>query len=306
MNARRLLNPAFVVCVVLLFGVGLALPMVVKALGFYLIKLPIEASQKLTSVPSRSGPWEQLGRDQVYSAEIQESLGTQNYIDRVYKRDNPDPSKPPIILQVHCAYYTGTVDTVPHVPERCMVGGGWEIAGGPWSPQVKLDDSTWVEDEDATRDVRESIDRNATIYTVRLGPNSKAPGNRVRLPRDVRDIRLLTTQFGKPGTNVKMFAGYFFVANGGIANNAERVRLLAFDRRADYAYYMKVQTSSEQVTSADELAAHTADLLNHIMPDLMLCVPDWVEVVRGDYPPGNPRKLRQASSASSSTKNSTN
>jgi hypothetical protein len=296
MNWRRLTNPAFLLCVAILFGVGIALPIVVKALGFYLVKLPIQVTQTVTSIPSVAGPWEQLGRDQAYSEEIQETLGTQNYIDRIYKRDNPEPGKPPIVLQFHAAYYTGTIDTVPHVPERCMVGGGWQITSTPGRRPVKLDQSTWLVDDEATRDVRASIDANATIYSMRLGPTSKSPGSRVRLPRDADKIRLLVTEFEKQGH--KMFAGYFFIANGGIATSAEDVRLLAFDRRADYAYYMKVQTSSEQAQSADELAAYTADLLNHIMPDLMLCTPDWIQVQRGDYPPDNPRKKLALSSSS--------
>ena len=52
-----------------------------------------------------------------------EELGTTNYISRVYRdggADNPQGTQ----VRLHIAYYTGTPDTVPHVPERCDTAGG--------------------------------------------------------------------------------------------------------------------------------------------------------------------------------------
>ncbi len=65
---------------------------------------------------------------------------------------------------------------------------------------------------------------------------------------------------------------------------AEEVRFLAFDLRNDYAFYLKVQFNSQSVSSYDEFAAVSSSLLSELLPDLMLCVPDWVEVQNGRYP----------------------
>jgi len=59
---------------------------------------------------------------------------------------------------------------------------------------------------------------------------------------------------------------------------------MAFDKSAKYAYYMKVQVSSVDVTSEEELASGSAELLNELLPELMRCVPDWLKVERGEYP----------------------
>jgi hypothetical protein len=94
------------------------------------------------------------------------------------------------------------------------------------------------------------------------------------------------------------YAGYFFVANGGWVSSAEGVRLLAFDLRTKYAFYMKVQvTSVSGITSGEQLAKEAASLLDGLLPELMLCVPDWVEVEEGRYP----EPTRSDTAASGST-----
>lgn len=294
MNMRRLLNPAFVVCLTVLLGSAVALPAAMLALQIRVIKQPIEAELKLGALPSETDRWKQINVDKPYSAEIEETLGTKNYINRVYVEKTPREGAKARVIELHAAYYTGQVDTVPHVPERCMVGGGMSIAGGPWRVPLAIDRSAWIVDEAATADVRAVMDAGATIYTARLGPMSRAPGVRVRMPRRPEDISLLTTKFSDPRSGQSTFAGYFFIANGGIAASAESVRQLAFDRRSVYAYYLKVQASSSHVATQEELGAAASDLLSELLPDLMLCVPDWVAVQRGEYPEGNAAKTNGA------------
>jgi hypothetical protein len=86
----------------------------------------------------------------------------------------------------------------------------------------------------------------------------------------------------------KRFAGYFFIANGGTVSRAEEVRLLAFDLRSSYAYYLKVEFQSEQVESGEELAALAGRFLDENFAEIMRCTPDWVEVEQGEYPPHTP------------------
>ena len=81
-----------------------------------------------------------------------------------------------------------------------------------------------------------------------------------------------------------VFAGYFFIANGGTVPNAESVRLLAFNLDDTYSYYVKVQFSSATVDSAEELVEIVGSMLTVMLPEFMLRLPDWVDVREGRYP----------------------
>ena len=78
-------------------------------------------------------------------------------------------------------------------------------------------------------------------------------------------------------------------SNGGWVASAEGVRLLAFDLKVDYAFYLKVQIDSADVQSPDELAALAGSLLDDLLGEIMTCAPDWTKVERGLWPPDNPR-----------------
>lgn len=295
MEWRRLRHPAFVLSVGLLIVSAGGLSAAVSALKLHTRKEAIEVDRKTASVSTETPSWRQIGKDQIMPVEVLEELGTRNYLSRHYVETNPKNKERPLALELHLAYYTGMVDTVPHVPERCMVGGGMELKAGPMFPLVPLDQSGWNVDDAATSDHRRLLgDDQIVIRNIRLGPNSAAPGNRVRLPRGIEELTLRVSEYRDPRSKQKMFAGYFFIANGGLTPNAEGVRLLAFDLKSYYAYYMKVQVSSTQVQSAEELAQAAGSLLGELMGDIMLCVPDWTDVIRGDYPPDNPLNKKNA------------
>ena len=105
------------------------------------------------------------------------------------------------------------------------------------------------------------------------------------LPKGIGGVKMQVTRFIAPN-GVKMYAGYFFVANGQVATTAIDVRRMAFDITTKYAFYMKVQVSSADVSSEEELADQAAKLLDELLPELMRCVPDWLRVERGELPKG--------------------
>jgi len=76
--------------------------------------------------------------------------------------------------------------------------------------------------------------------------------------------------------------------------------MLAFDLSDDYAYYLKVQVTSQAVHSAEELGEVSSSLLNDLIGDIMYCLPDWVEVDRGLWPLDNPRRKSGAEAEASS------
>ncbi|MBM4102374.1 MAG: exosortase-associated EpsI family protein, partial [Phycisphaerae bacterium] len=88
----------------------------VAALNVYLRKEPVALRESFDTIPTKLGRWRRVGQDGRMGDAMTESLGTNQYLDRHYALDG-DSSKG--VLLLHIAYYTGMVDAVPHVPERC-------------------------------------------------------------------------------------------------------------------------------------------------------------------------------------------
>ncbi|MFI4898803.1 MAG: exosortase-associated EpsI family protein [Phycisphaerales bacterium JB059] len=283
------------------FGVALGI-MGMGAAGFsaaiskyrlHLQKLEIypPGGRQLSQLPVEVPGWERFGSDQVEDADVLSVLGTENYVSRTYVESDPEDPKNPFRIELHAAYYTGMIDTVPHVPERCFVGGGLQQASSSRTIPLPMDTSSWRPDPSVPENLRGQA---GALYTTRLHahPYSDAPGTRVRLPREVTPespIEMRVSEF-LLGEKRRLYAGYFFVANGGTVPNANDVRTLAFDLTSDYAYYLKVQVTSASASSSEELAEKAASLLDGLMGEIMRCTPDWVEVELGNYPEDNPRR----------------
>lgn len=248
--------------------------------GFVTVKLPIypEDGRALMAIsPTALDSWSAVGPDLRENDEVEKTLGTSNYLTRRYVKNDPDPRGRPKSLQLHSAYYTGSIDTVPHVPERCMVGAGWQIDSDPRILSVNLDRSRWVPDP------RDPEAMKLGYLRMRTGSKSDKPGWPVNLPKGIGDVRMQVTKFVAPD-GTPLYAGYFFVANGQVATTAFDVRRMAFDKTAKYAYYMKIQFSTVDAASETEFVERAAELLNELLPELMRCVPDWLKVERGEYP----------------------
>lgn len=291
---RRANAAAYGIALLIVLSAAAGLNFAVAELQFYLRKLPIEVDRKVSSIPTETPTWKQVGADEVMSTEMVEELGTRNYVSRRFIRKDAAAGKTndAMVLDLHLAYYTGMVDTVPHIPDRCLVGGGWSIAGETRVSPLKLD-------QDASVWIRENVpEESGVIYSARLGPMSSQPGLRVRLPRDADRIAFRFNPYTHPKESRKLYAGYFFIANGGHCHRAEDVRLLAFRLTDSYAYYLKVQVSTHTADSEEEFVQAASSLVGELLPDIMRCVPDWVEVLRGDYPPDNPARGKRASPTS--------
>lgn len=265
------------------FGAGIRLT------GIYLQKLPIYApdNRAVRSIPRITKSWEQVGEDKVEKPDMLKVLGTENYVTRTFRERNPANPAKRAYIDLHIAYYTGMIDTVPHVPERCFVGGGLDMIFASTVYPVPLDASDWQEDSDVPPGLK------GRIFTVNARGEDGNRLKRVRLPRDPATIGMNISRYRASAT-LELTAGYFFIANGGVVPRAEQVRLLAFNLEDDYAYYMKVQMSSQQVADGKELAELSGRFLDEMLPHIMMCVPDWVDVEAGTYPDDNPRKKQIA------------
>lgn len=285
MKRSGFLRPAFLLTVGVLSASAIGMSAAIRAYGLHLQKSEIFApgNRQLSALPRETPGWVAVGSDEVLDEDTVKTLGTSNYVSRVFARRDTVGTRKPMYLEFHSAYYTGGIDTVPHVPERCMVGGGWRQTQVTRTLALDLDTSTWIRDSEASGSPR------GAVYTARTlaSPYSDAPGTRVRLPYGItpeEPIHMRISEFENPETGAKLYAGYFFIANGGVSASAEGVRTLAFDLTSDYAYYLKVQFSSTYVSSAEELASESAGLLSDLLAEVVRCVPDWVAVDAGLYP----------------------
>ncbi|MGH7130485.1 MAG: exosortase/archaeosortase family protein [Phycisphaerales bacterium] len=284
-------RPSFYVPFVVMLAAAVGLQAAVTTLGIHLKKLKIDApgNRQVSSIPAQTASWQRIGPDAHYSEEYVDELGTPNYLSRDYIQKKPAKGKPPARLNLHLAYYTGQIDTIPHVQERCNVAAGLNLIDTFNSVPIRLDTAAWTPLPGTKAGVAEWASKPDARYT-------DGDGAPVHLPRNAQDLAMRVSVFeGKGGA--RQTGGYFFIANGGHCASAEDVRSLAFKLEDDYAFYLKVQISVGQALSAQEFSEIATSVLEELLPEIMRCVPDWSEVEAGRFPPDNPRSAKAKATA---------
>lgn len=278
-------NPALWVVVGVLTASAAGFGIALSALKITLRKLPIEATDGIVTsdIPDRTPSWERARDskgveipDRRENSEIEKTLGTTNYVSRYYVERHPKNPSRPQGLELHLAYYTGQIDTVPHVPDRCFVGGGMQIGNIVGDVPLHLDQSGWQLDESVPEGLK-------PLYRVFVQGSPPFGGQYVRLCRDADKLQLRTMKF-LAGEGVGLYAGYFFIANGGHTPSPDGVRGLAFQMTSTYAYYMKVQVTSTSAKTPEEFEEASSSLIGELIGPIMRVTPDWVRVLNGELP----------------------
>lgn len=275
---RRWLLPS----VVGLFAAGaIAFAPAQRLLGIYLHKEPVPLRRQLNELPTTVGRWKAIGNDEIVSEEVRRDFGTDEYVTRNFALDG-DPANG--ILQLAVSYYTGGIDAVPHIPDRCFVGGGLNKSPTSSNMPLTIDESLWWTDP-----AYDPNDPAAGDGPYMMAQTSDASRQVVRMPRlGSEGLRLNAAEYARQDTPTHtLAAGYLFIANGGVTPSPEGVRLLAYDRSSQFAYYCKVQFTYQHPARAidrAELALTASEFLNVMLPDLMSCLPDWWEVQHGLWP----------------------
>src|SRR6185503_9545177 len=155
------------------------------------------------------------------------------------------------VIKLAVTYYTGKVDTVPHVPDRCYVADGFQ----PKVYQTK----TWG-----------------------LGEYSRG------MPRKV-DVRFIDFEDQTPRGAQNRCVTYFFHANGKYEQDPKQVRLRLQDLFETHAYFAKIEVMTllppRPNASADkdplkeqdrELAGKSMQaFLTAALPEIEKILPDW-------------------------------
>ena len=264
---RSALKAYFAALAILVLG-AVGFRLLVAQLNIHLMKEAVDLRRPLDSIPTKLGRWERVGADAVFSSTLIEELGTRSYLDRVYALEG-DPAKGTV--HVHVAYYTGTIDAVPHIPERCWAVGGLELTRNSEGTPIAIDRAGW----------RPASQDGSSRYMVSTVKDPvTADLEEVTMP--VGDLTLTTIEFQDPKRpKVRQVGGYYFIANGSIARTSYDVRAMAFNLTDRYAYYCKVQlTKSGTVAEEDgsllePFKSDAAEILTALTPHLMRCLPDW-------------------------------
>lgn len=234
----------------------------------YFQKLPVPLAMPIETIPGQLGPWAQVSLDRRIDHAIEEELGTTDYVFRTYvDASKIDPEQiakfktldeaareqlaaqiqgehADAVIRFALTYYTGSVDTVPHIPERCMVAGGFD----PIDPQTV----SWP-----------------------VFPNNP-PGERTLGLRSIQFEQQVTAGGMALGAGVvPMNVAYFFQVNGGFASDPiSGVRLKLQDFRVKHGYFAKIELAT---TGRDrEVAAKTmTNFLVNAMPAVQRVLPDW-------------------------------
>jgi hypothetical protein len=157
---------------------------------------------------------------------------------------------------------------VPHVPQQCYKASVLEQAA-TGSVILHLTGDGYHEDPEVP---------GGYLHPVK----DTGFGDEARLPSVEVPVTWFT--FSNPQRNGELVnVAYFFVANGKFLPSPNAVRANGFDLRDKYSYYCKVQVTVS-VQDKDEAMERISSLLSELMPEIMSCLPDWVDVTEGRWP----------------------
>jgi len=263
-------QPSFVIVASVLLVSAISLNAATEFMQLYFKKLPVDLSADLGTIPSRLGHWVQISKDEKLVEDMEHVLGATKYLYRDYADDRIVPPQdrqwfegksynerqngalalqhkyPAGVIKVGITYYTGMVDTVAHVPDRCYIADGFE----PSSYQVVQ----W-----SAFDGRPGRDESGGHHD------------------DVRYINFEDQVASRQSTARNV--AYFFHANGGYTCDPIGVRMRLQELRQRYAYYSKIELMT-QMDNAELSAKVMNDFLTQALPEVERCLPDWQKVTQ--------------------------
>lgn len=277
-------RPAFLLVTGLLLAGAIGLDASTRYLRLHFRKqaMPLRPAEGLAAIPATLGTWVSAPETRTIDSEMVHSLGTDKYNFREYintaarisaerplatkadvlslgDKTSKDrftavetwrASKPDAVVNFAITYYTGKVDTVPHVPDRCYVADGFQ----PSSYKAQV----WKLGK-----YRDGSDREVTVRFIEFEDQT----SRGALNRCV---------------------AYFFHANGSYEDDPKQVRVRLQDLRERCAYFAKIEvmtvlpprpgaTENDPFREADRQAAAAAmqSFLTAALPEIEKVLPDW-------------------------------
>jgi hypothetical protein len=120
------LQPAFLICAAMLAVTAGAMSAVIKISGAYLRKEPLPLKNPLSTLDKFPiAPYTVTDKQRIENPDVIDTLQTEDYIQWVLE----DTSVPQTDKTRYCSLfvtYYSTPDIVPHRPEECYIGGGYQ------------------------------------------------------------------------------------------------------------------------------------------------------------------------------------
>lgn len=279
---------AFFIVAGLILSAAVALNATVMHLKLTFRKLPVDPQQPLKTLPAVLGPWQQASIDEALSADLEHELGATQYVMRIYvdtrllnsqeARDLKNAKSkqdygqvlmsvrrrvPQAMLMFQMTYYTGLVDTVAHVPDRCFLADGYmseASVGETWKcnslGMLNPDGGPTTAPVVVVEDKSEKIADFPMQY-----------------------ITFRNTLPGREGEVVQV--AYSFNCNGAWSNDSiQGVRIPLQNLFEKYGYYSKLELRIDHPNRDDSRKA-MQDFMIHATPALREVLPDWAKIKTG-------------------------
>lgn len=267
----RRLDVGFVVVAAILLVAAIGLNATVQSLQLTFRKQPVALQAPLKEINPRLGPWVQVSADERLPHEVEDALAANEYVFRDYVdsrlvpanliaefEGKPAPQRramleairqkaPHAVMNMAVTYYTGMVDTVAHIPDRCYIADGFEPS--------EYDTKRWA------------------CFTPRGDDRAAA--------------RFIHFEDNVPGRQaVSRNVAYFFHVNGRYTNDPLDVRYTLQNLWERHGYYAKIELMS-LLESRQKASAVMDEFLQHALPEVEKSLPDWSKVKAGEKSSGN-------------------
>ena len=125
-NIRTYLQPAFLICAAVLAIAGGGMSITIKSMGLILTKDPLPLNKSLDLLDEKDlGPYKVVLKEKIKNEEIVKSLGTEDYIQWILEDSDASADSAVRQCSLFITYYE-LPDRVPHVPEECYMGSGYQ------------------------------------------------------------------------------------------------------------------------------------------------------------------------------------
>jgi hypothetical protein len=175
------------------------------------------------------------------AAMIQDALKSKTPAARKDFAGNMQLTHPDSIVNVGLTYYTGLVDTVAHIPDRCYIADGYEPSTSDYP--------TW---------------------DLGLDPTGK----------DVKlQVRFISFDDVTGNHRVSRCVAYVFHCNGHYESDPWGVRQSLQSLTQRYGYYSKIELMTVGKNTDTQMAtAAMTDFLADAKPQIETCFPDWAKL----------------------------
>jgi len=241
---RKYFQPAFLICVLVLGVAGAGMSFTMKRLGIVFRKEPLPLKKSLEHLDENDlTPYKVVSKEKIENPDTLRKLGTKDYIQWILEDSEQPADSPAKELLLFITYYE-LPDRVPHVPEECWTGGGFQKLGSE-SVTFKID--------------------NGEGYTTNV-------------PAKYLVFAPKKTRLWQSGERIPNL--YFFKVNGQYAGSREDARLALnknlFGRSSYFCKVELVFNRSSVAPSKEQAVAACEKLLAVVLPVLeRQHWPDW-------------------------------